>query len=80
MGVGMAMGLTNGPHHQLGLDVVEMNRDLYFEKSKAELAVKEREMQIERQKIELVALREELGRATGSVGELQASMVALLRR
>ena len=79
-GVGIGMGLPTGPHHQLGLDVVEMNRDLYFEKSKAELAVKDREMQIERQKIELVSLREELGRATGSVGELQASMVALLRR
>ena len=79
-GMGTGMGLPTGPHHQLGLDVVEMNRDLYFEKSKAEMAVKECEMQIERQKIELVSLREELERATGSVGELQASMVALLRR
>ena len=44
------------------------------------MAVKEREVQIERQKIEVGSLREELGRANGSVGELQASVVALLRR
>ena len=42
--------------------------------------MKEREVQIERQKVELAALREEVGRAGGSVGELQASMVTLLRR
>ena len=34
IGIGTSLGIVAGPHHQLGLDVVEMNRELYFEKSR----------------------------------------------